>query len=166
MTWAELETRAPELAAAARDVLERFGFAFAGTIRRDGTPRISPVEVHLVGGELVVVMIRGTHKARDVLRDPRIVLNSPVLDASQPGEELKVRGRAVAVREPERRAAVADAVEARSGWRPREDWHVFAIDVDDATHIAWEGSVMTMTRWSRGGHVERERRDVAEPRLG
>jgi hypothetical protein len=122
------------------------------------------VEVHLVRGEVVVVMIRGTHKARDVLRDARIVLNSPVVDAAQPGEELKLRGRAIEVREPDLRRAVADTVEERSGWRPHQDWHVFAIDVDDAAHIAWEGSVMTITRWSRGGHRERERRDVTAPR--
>jgi hypothetical protein len=160
VNWAELETAAPEVTTPARGLLERWGFVLAGTIRRDGTPRISPIEVHFVGDELVLVMIRGTHKARDVLRDPRIVLNAPVTDAARPGEELKLRGRAVELHDAHARAAVHDAVEARSGWRPRDDWHVFAIDLDDVAHMRWEGSELTMTRWTRAGGVETTRRDV------
>ena len=163
MTWAELEAAAPEVAAPARELLERWGFVLAGTIRRDGTPRISPVEAHFVGGELVVVMIRGTLKARDVLRDARVVLNTPIADAASPGAELKLRGRAVEVDDRERRRAVADAVETRSGWRPHDDWHVFAIDLDDAAHIAWDGDELTMTRWNAAAGVQRTRRRVTDP---
>ncbi len=76
--WADFEAAAPELAAQGRELIESFRFVLAGTIRRDGTPRISPVEAHIVGGHLMLVMISGTRKAGDLLRDPRILLNSPV----------------------------------------------------------------------------------------
>ena len=69
--WADFETAAPELAAQGRELIARFGFVLVGTIRRDGTPRISPVEARVVQGHLMLVMIRGTHKARDVMRDSR-----------------------------------------------------------------------------------------------
>jgi hypothetical protein len=95
MSWRELETGAPELAAAGREILERHRFVLVGTIRRDGTPRISPVEARVVEGRLVVVMILGTRKAKDVLSDPRVVINSPVVHPDDPNEELKLRGRAV-----------------------------------------------------------------------
>ena len=161
MGWSDLEREAPEVAALARGLLERHGWVYAGTIRRDGTPRISPVEVHLVAGELAVVMIAGTLKARDVLRDPRVVLNTPVLDPADPGAELKLRGRLGETRDEALRGAVADAVEERSGWRPKPGWHVLTLDLEDVAHIAWERGEMRMTRWSRGRGVERVVRPVA-----
>src|SRR6266567_15529 len=39
--WADFEAAAPELAAQGRELIESFRFVLAGTIRRDGTPRIS-----------------------------------------------------------------------------------------------------------------------------
>ena len=160
-SWADLEAAAPEVAAPGRALLERHRFVLAGTIRRDGTPRISPVEAHLVRGELMLVMIAGTLKARDVLRDPRLVLNSPVIDPGDPVEEFKLRGRALETDDATQRQATAEAIEAASGWRPKLEWHFFAIDVEDAAHIAWQAGVMDMRRWSRGGGVERVKRPVA-----
>ncbi len=159
--WGDFAAAAPELAAAAREVVERWGFLVLGTIRRDGTPRISLVEAHFVGDHLMLVVIAGTLKGRDLLRDPRLVLNAPVLDAINPGTELKLRGRAVEISDDALRHATADAVESRSGWRPPESWHVFSIEVEDVALMRWTGSVMDMSRWTSEGGVERTQRDVA-----
>lgn len=156
--WADFETAAPELAARGRELIDRLGFVLAGTIRRDGTPRISPVEARVVQGHLMVVMIRGTHKARDVLRDARLVLNTPVTDPADPGSEFKLRGRAIAVDEADLIEATATATEATSGWRPPADWHFFSIEVEDATLMDWEQGQLTMTRWSSERGFERRTR--------
>ncbi len=159
--WADFAEAAPEIARPARSLLERIRFVFAGTIRRDGTPRISPVEAHVVGGELVLVMIRGTLKARDVLRDPRVVLNTPVTDPSDPEAEVKLRGRLVEIEDGDLREAIVARLEAASGWRADPSWHVFSLDLDDAAHIAWKDGVMTMSRWTPERGVERVERAVA-----
>jgi hypothetical protein len=91
--WREVARRAPSVADAVSSLVTRYRFAFAGTIRRDGTPRISTVETHIVLGELVIPLLPGTRKASDLRRDPRITLQSPVLDAFDPGAEYKLRGR-------------------------------------------------------------------------
>ena len=157
MQWGEFEKTAPEVAGSARQLIERWGFLIAGTIRRDGTPRMSPVEGHFVAGELMLVMIKGSLKARDLLRDPRIVLNAPVTNAGDPGAELKVRGHVGAV-DAEQRRTTAEAVAAASGWRPPDDWHFFSVDVDDVAHILWTDGAMDMTRWSARGGLQRELR--------
>ena len=113
MRWADFAAEAPGLAAQGGALIDRFGFVFIGTIRADGTPRISPVEAHLVGGDLMLVIIPGTRKARDVLRDPRIVLQSPVTEAAAPGGEFKLRGEAVKVTDDIVRAETAEAIERR-----------------------------------------------------
>ena len=160
VSWRELEERAPEVARPGRELIDRFGFGLLGTIRRDGTPRISPVETHIVGDELMLVMIAGTWKARDVVRDPRVVLNSPVLDPADPVAELKVRGRVVSVGQ-EQQEGTAEAIERKSGWRPRTDWHFFRLELDDAAHIAWDAGNMTMHRWTPDRGVERVERPLA-----
>ena len=82
--WANFEAVAPTLAAQGRELIEHFRFVLVGTIRRDGTPRISPVEARLVRGHLMLVMIPGTLKARDLLGDPRILVNSPITHPDDP----------------------------------------------------------------------------------
>jgi Pyridoxamine 5'-phosphate oxidase len=158
MSWAAFEAAAPELARDARALVERLGFVYAGTVRRDGAPRISPVEARLVGGELVLVMIAGSRKVSDLARDPRITLQSPVTDPEDPGAELKLRGRVVEADETER---VADAVEATSGWRPRPSWRFFAVVVDAVAVIDWESGEMVLRRWDR----ERGLRPASRRRL-
>jgi hypothetical protein len=126
--WADFEAAAPEVAAPARELIERWGFLLVGTIRRDGTPRISPIEAHFVEGQLMLVMMAGSWKAADLLRDPRLVLNAPITNPDDPGAELKLRGRAVVVDDAELRHATAETIERASGWRPPDRWHFFSVD--------------------------------------
>ncbi len=97
--WANFEAAASTLAAQGRELIERFRFVLVGTIRSDGTPRISPVEAHIVRGHLMLVMIPGTLKARDLLRDPRLLVNSPITHPDDPNTEFKLRGRVVEIRD-------------------------------------------------------------------
>jgi hypothetical protein len=95
--WADFEAAAPEPAAQGRELIDRFRFVLVGTIRRDGTPRISPAEVRIVHDHLMLVMIPGTLKVRDLLRDPRILLNSPITHPDDPNAEFKLRGCVVEI---------------------------------------------------------------------
>jgi hypothetical protein len=145
--WAHLEAADPELAARGRALVERHGFLLLGTVRADGGPRISPVEAHFALGELALALIPRSYKARDLGGDPRLVLQSPVTDAEDPGEELKVRGRAVAA-DAEMRRAIAEAVEDSSGWRPRESWLLVTVELEAVAHIEWIHGDMVLRRWS------------------
>jgi len=149
--WAEFEEAAPELAALGRERIEQFGFVFIGTVRRDGGPRVNPVEAHFVAGDLALCMIRGSLKARDLLRDSRAFLHSPVLERhlGTPGE-FKLRGRALSVADAARRDLVAETVESRSGWRPPDDWHFFTVAVESAVFHRYEPreAIHRMTRWT------------------
>jgi hypothetical protein len=159
--WADLEAAAPGLATSGRELLERYRFVYIGTLRRDGTPRISAVEARVVLGELAMTMIPGTLKARDLLRDPRIALNAPLQHPDDPNEEFKLRGRALEVRDPELKEAVAVAVDSTSGWRPPLDWHFFSVDISHAASIVWSEGVMRMSLWSPDQGVSEVERPVA-----
>ena len=75
----------------AQALIERFGLMLLCRVRVDGTPRITPIEAHLVGDRLMLVVIAGSRKADDVSGDPRIVLKSSVIDPADPGTELVAR---------------------------------------------------------------------------
>jgi hypothetical protein len=76
MERAEFAEQAPELAALAERRFEENRLGLVGTLRKDGSPRISPVEVFFVDGVPLLGMMWGSQKALDILRDPRIVVHS------------------------------------------------------------------------------------------
>ena len=119
MRWAEFEHAVPELAALGRERFARAGIVLVGTIRTDGTPRISPVEFYVVEGELMLGMMWQSFKARDLLRDPRCLVHSVVTSRAGNEGEFKLRGRATDVRDPALRTAYGDATDARSSGGPR-----------------------------------------------
>ncbi len=76
MNWQGFAAVAPGLAAMGEERFERTGLALVGTLRKDGWPRISPVEPYIVDGELMLGMMWRSRKALDLLRDPRVVVHS------------------------------------------------------------------------------------------
>jgi hypothetical protein len=148
MDWAGLEQVAPDLAGRVRGAIERFGFVLVGTIRRDGTPRICPVEAHVVRHHLMLVMIAESHKARDLARDSRLTLQTPVTNPDQPEGEAKLCGHVTEVDQTQR-AATAALIEEERGWRPRDSWCFYALDLSAASCIEWHEDHMTLSRWDQ-----------------
>jgi Pyridoxamine 5'-phosphate oxidase len=77
-SWQDLELGAPEIARLGRDRINAVRVALLGTVRRDGSPRISPIEPYFARGELLVGAMAWSTKAADLLRDPRFALHSAV----------------------------------------------------------------------------------------
>ena len=91
MRWSEFAAHEQVLAAVAHDQLVKPGVVLAGTTRRDGSARISGVEPLIMDGELWLSMMPSSVKARDLYRDPRILLHSIVASPS-PQAEIMMRG--------------------------------------------------------------------------
>ncbi|MFZ0677348.1 pyridoxamine 5'-phosphate oxidase family protein [Candidatus Binatus sp.] len=92
-TWNELETDAPDIAAAGRQMLYQFGvgLAFLATLRKDGAPRLHPVCPTIVDGRLYA-LIGPSPKRGDLKRDGRYALHTfPPVDVD---DEFLVMGRA------------------------------------------------------------------------
>jgi hypothetical protein len=154
MRWAEFAREAPELAALSRRLLEANSLAMLGTIRRDGSARISPCEVYFVQNDLLLGMMWQSKKAQDLVRDPRIVVHSAVSTKDNLDGDAKLYGRAVDVPDPALRSAYSDTLQAAIDWRPTEPYHLFALDVEQAGFIRFERDPIVM-RWTPAGGVER-----------
>ena len=146
--WADFAREAPDLAALGHDRFARAGIVLVGTIRKDGTPRISPVEFYVVRGDLALGMMWQSYKARDLLRDPRCLVHSVVTSRAGTEGEFKLRGRAVEATDPDFRRAYGDATEAEIDWRPSEPFHLFRLDVEDAAYVVYEEDEKRTTRWT------------------
>ncbi len=139
MHWSDLERGQPRLAAIGQERLIAPGVLLAGTIRRDGTPRLSPVEPLLLDGDLWLSMMWQSAKARDLLRDPRILVHSVVTSREGTEGEFKVRGTARAEDDPAAQRRYADAVTASLDWSPVPgEFHLFAVDIAHVTFLRYD----------------------------
>jgi hypothetical protein len=156
MSWQVLETAAPELAALGWERLDRVRIALLATLRKDGCPRISPVEPYLSLGELLFGSMSWSLKTRDLERDPRCALHSAITGPDSGEGEFKLYGRALEA-EPEMRRS------CRDGWwyeRAPNLATVFALEIAQAVFISWDGAQgqMTVRRWSRRhGYAQSQR---------
>ena len=134
MNWAEFARLEPELAVWGAERFERTGLVFVGTLRKDGWPRISPVEPMFVGEQLYLGMMWRSVKALDLLRDPRCTIHNAVSDREGVDGEFKLYGRAFEITDLAERRRFCDAVESKIGWAPEEiEFHCFAIDIESAS---------------------------------
>jgi hypothetical protein len=136
--WDEFADACPELATLGEERLRARELCLLGTLRRNGWPRISPVEPEFLDGELMLGMMWRSPKAVDLLRDPRLVVHSVVSDRMGGEGDFKLYGRGVDVQDPDRRARFRAAVKARLGWEPEEPaYHCFAVDVESAGFVVF-----------------------------
>lgn len=128
----------PALAAVTHDLLIEPGVLLAGTTRRDGSARISGVEPLVVDGVLWLSMMQTSTKARDLARDPRIVLHS-IVTGPDAAPEIKIRGTVREETDREVQERYAAEVAARVGWQPVVGrFTLFDVDIEDLTYIAYD----------------------------
>jgi hypothetical protein len=99
--WRDVESSAPDFAALVRALFDAHRHKTIATLRADGSPRISGIEVVFEGGEVVFGSMPGARKGADLRRDPRFALHSATVDPIEGSEarwpgEAKIAGRAVA----------------------------------------------------------------------
>ena len=126
LTWEQFEQAAPEIAKNGRELIERFQFILVGTLTKDGSPRVTPVEAYIIDGHLLVNMIPRSLKALDLLRDPRIYVHAPVT-SKEGSPEFKLAGRAEVLENQELRTKLDDLFWEMIKWRPLPDSHYFEL---------------------------------------
>src|SRR5579875_3447814 len=137
MNWGEFADAAPELARLGWDRFRSHELCMLGTLRASGWPRISPCELDLVDGQLLLGMMWHSPKALDLLRDDRCVLHSCTAERLGSEGDFKLYGRAVDQPDPQVRARYRQAIKGRLDWEPTEPFHLFAVDVTSAGYLVF-----------------------------
>jgi Pyridoxamine 5'-phosphate oxidase len=156
-SWLDLEQAAPRIAGEGHALLGRARVAMLGTLRPDGSPRISPIEPYFTDGQLIFGAMTWSGKARDLRRDPRCVLHNAISQPDAGEAEVKLHGMAEAASTPLRDAC-------RQAWwagQPRMAADVFVLNVTQAVLIEWdlEHGQMTSTHWSPGHGLRQQTRN-------
>ncbi|MFP5254996.1 MAG: pyridoxamine 5'-phosphate oxidase family protein [Acidimicrobiia bacterium] len=160
-TYRDLQRDAPVIADRLGAKLASTGLGFLATTRRDGWPRVSPMEVSIIDGRLYVGSMPNAVKARDLQRDPRCCLITPLADKDDLSGEVKAFCRAREITDAEEWERV------RATWKEAMDLdigdpggsHVFELELVAAAFQRVEGDEWRTTSWRVGDRVrERTRR--------
>ena len=110
--WAEIAAAEPEFAARVQELFDAHRHKVLATLRRDGSPRVSGIEVAFSDGEVWIGSMPGSRKAADLARDPRLALHctsdDPPADPTTWAGDAKLAGRAVVVDDPQRLKSMSD----------------------------------------------------------
>ena len=153
MKWSELERRQPGLADLGRQRLLDPGVVLVVTIRRDGTPRLSPVEPFVMDGDLWLSMLWQSTKAADLIRDPRVLVHGVVTNRDGGEGEFKVRGHARSEKDSGVQWRYGEAVAQALGWKPEAgQFHLFAVDIDHVSYLRYDEPTgdQYVTQWPPG----------------
>ncbi|HEX7277196.1 MAG TPA: pyridoxamine 5'-phosphate oxidase family protein [Acidimicrobiales bacterium] len=159
-TWSDVEVAAPELAETVRRRFEAYGLGLMATIRRDGSPRISPVEPLFADGELWLGMMPDSRKAADLLRDPRFALHCATVDKNVAEGDVKVAGRAVPVEDEADFTRFLEAFKAATGYAPGApgSFALFTADVREMSTLKPAGDHLDIESWREGRGVRKVER--------
>lgn len=152
--WAQFAAAEPALARTVRERFEAFTHHTLATLRTDGAPRTSGIEVRFVHGELCFGMMPDSFKALDLRRDPRFALQANQGPGTgMGGGDVRIGGRAVEVTDPERRSAYVEEVE------PPEPFHLFRTELREVVRTTVEDEkYLVLEIWKPGEPVRTLRR--------
>ena len=155
-TFADVESVEPDLADRVRAIVSSTTNAVLGTIRRDGSPRLSGADPYFHDGQLRIWSMPRARKGQDLRRDPRVAVHSIPWDsrklrdgAADVGQaDAKVSGTAVLSSDAGELSAFRAWLRSERGFEPPEDWDLFTIDIDTLTVISVDNGQLVVDRWS------------------
>ncbi|MBV7697133.1 pyridoxamine 5'-phosphate oxidase family protein [Streptomyces sp. TRM70350] len=147
--WASFTAAEPDLA---KTVEGRFGTHIhhvLATLRKDGSPRTTGIEVRFLNGELWLGMMPDSRKALDLRRDPRFALQAnPGEGTSMGGGDVRISGRAIEVEDAETKAGYGGEVE------PPEPFHLFRAELTEVVRTYVEDDTYLVVQlWKPGAPV-------------
>ncbi|MGC3000165.1 pyridoxamine 5'-phosphate oxidase family protein [Streptomyces sp. G35A] len=147
--WEAFTAAEPEFA---RTVEERFGaytHHILATLRRDGSPRTTGLEVRFLNGELWLGMMPHSLKALDLRRDPRFALQAnPGEGTGMGGGDVRISGRAIEVEDAGTRSRYAEEV------KPPKRFHLFRTELTEVVRTSVEDDTYLVVQvWKPGEPV-------------
>ena len=160
--WADIQAAEPEFAAAVQARFDAHRHKIMATIRKDGSPRVSGIEVNFQDGEVWFGSMPGARKLDDLQRDPRLALHcnsdDPPDDATTWSGDAKLSGRAVEVNDPERLKSMADTAAGGSeGGDEEMPGHLFRVDISEVvlTKVGDPPDHLEVSVWTPDGGLRR-----------
>ena len=155
--FADVEFQEPEFAARVRAAFDAHAHKFLATLRADGSPRISGIEMHFVSGEPWLAGMPGSVKFADLRRDPRFALHSGSAEPEAFEADAKLSGRATEVTADDELRRFAEAAGIA---RENMDFVLFRVDLEQAVLVGLndEKNALLISSWRPGRGLTRTTR--------
>ncbi|MBT2415166.1 pyridoxamine 5'-phosphate oxidase family protein [Streptomyces sp. ISL-12] len=152
--WAFFAAAEPDLATTVERRFGAFTHHVLATLRKDGSPRTSGLEVRFLAGELWLGMMPGSLKALDLRRDPRFALQAnPGEGTGMGGGDVRIGGRAIEVEDAEVKAGYVEEV------KPPEPFHLFRTELTEVVRTYVEDDAYLVVQvWQPGEPLRTVRR--------
>lgn len=149
--WAAFAAAEPELANTVEQRFAAYTHHVLATLRRDGSPRTSGLEVRFLGGELWFGMMPDSRKALDLRRDPRFALHAnPGAGTGMGGGDVRIGGRAVEIAADDTRARAEYAEEVEQPG----PFHLFRTELTEVVRTSVEDDTYLVVQvWKPGEPV-------------
>jgi Pyridoxamine 5'-phosphate oxidase len=151
--WQDVVDAEPSFAADVQRVFDAHKHKTIATLRRDGSPRVSGLELEFVAGDVTFGMMPRSRKVTDLRRDPRTEVHSTSFlvegDERSWTGDARISGRAREVTDADERSRYTDA--------PPTAYPLFVLDVDRVVRIGLEGDPphLVVRTWRPGRPIER-----------
>ncbi|WP_163512402.1 pyridoxamine 5'-phosphate oxidase family protein [Fodinicola acaciae] len=152
-TWKEFTEAAPKIAEIfVRRHRATGNLCLLGTLRRDGFPRISPLEPRMFEDHLVLAGMPGTTKFVDLARDPRFCLHTATVDTEVKDGDAKLFGTVRDLRDKELHQRFARKLYDDVGFdlRGRDFDPFYVADLTGASAVEVGDGHMDVTVWKPG----------------
>lgn len=152
-SWVEFVEEAPRVAEVfVRRHTATDNLCLLATIRRDGSPRISPMEPRIFEDRLLLVGMPGTTKYADLARDPRFCLHTATVDTHVSEGDAKLWGSVRHDPDAALHQRFAQALFERTGLdlRGRDFDPFYVADITSASSVELVDGRMRITAWSAG----------------
>jgi hypothetical protein len=152
-TWTELTAHAPRITTIfTRRHAATGHLCLLATLRKDGFPRISPIEPKIFEGELLLIGMPDTTKFYDLGRDPRFCLHTATVDTHVADGDAKLWGVVHNVPDPDLHQRFAEHLFTQTGFdlRGQKFDHFYAADITAASAVEVIDDHMDVTIWKPG----------------
>ena len=153
--WAAFATAEPDLAGTVEKRFGAYTHHILATLRKDGSPRTSGLEVRFLNGELWLGMMPNSLKALDLRRDPRFALQAnPGEGTGMGGGDVRISGRAIEVDDVETKAGYVEEAE------PPESFHLFRTELTEVVRTYVEDNTyLVVQTWKPGQPLRSVKRE-------
>ncbi|WP_046500974.1 pyridoxamine 5'-phosphate oxidase family protein [Streptomyces odonnellii] len=156
-TWSDFRSAEPDFADTVRQRFQKYPHHVLATLRKDGSPRVSGLEVSFLFGELWLGMMPNSLKARDLLRDPRFnVQANPGSGKELADGDVRIGGRAVVVTDESSLARISGEVGVPL------PFHLFRAELSEVVWTGLDGEEMVVRIWHPGRPPRTVRRGAGE----
>jgi hypothetical protein len=159
--WQDILSSQPDFAARVQALFDSRTHKVLATIRKDGSPRLSGVEVTFSDGEVWIGSMLGSRKNDDLARDPRLSLlvSSDDPPKDNPGAwagDARLSGVAQPVDDPQRLRSMSGAGSAAEA----PEGVLYRIDITEAvlTRVAPTNDHLLIESWTPGRGYRETRR--------